>query len=255
MDPYLTQALEFANHFRTTKERRHGLHLHEGHDLTIAGILAALQPDLPEDDIDSDEFLARTLSDNGIRRILDLGCGDGGFLAGLASSAQLSGCSLTGVDLNPRWEHCPSTLDATRNMDIEFVCGDILETDVGAVDLVTASGVASFCGVMDLVPKPWHSEEVRTGIRYAHSIAQRGLDTLSDLSTAAVVLTTIGTVLMMYRHSVEEFACVYAWERPRHGDNYNRIWDLMCGSVAQKIWTHVWRQGAGLAVLRRPSQS
>lgn len=242
----LSKAMVLGKEF-IERRKKEGMPLNSGHEAVIAGILYhLLNGDQIEATADVDRLLVKALRKNGIRRILDLGCGDCALLAGLAEVAKESGCELTGIDIDPtpEGEKVREVLKAKR---IPVIAKDAMEfVDTGGFDLIIASGVMSFYGGRS-VTSP-NSRGLDAKISETSDLTEKAVGLLSGHPKAALIMNSFSSILMLHKRNILNFADIQLWVISGSAD-WASIYNMIQDGWGKNRWMRLWRQAANLAIL------
>jgi len=244
--------LTIAERFRK-KRNSEGISLHRAYEKIIYEILLRLEADPDELSNDPDEALVEVLKNGGVRRILEVGCGDCAFLAGFAGIAEKAEIEIIGIDRDPT----PGNGKVKRILDeklIRTLKGDIQDlSDKEGFDIIVSAGVMSFYGSYQAKESGLDSKGLREAIENAHGAAKRGVELLSEHPKAALFTNTFNTFLLLKNEKVEEFSDIVLWDEDEVGD-ISDIYKSVRDHLGKKILESVWKQAAKLAVLAKKNK-
>jgi SAM-dependent methyltransferase len=204
--------------------------------------------------------LEQLLRENGVRRILEVGCGKCQFLAAFADVAASAGCTLVGIDRKPSPD--AAAQQALKDRGVRVIAGDATyghayggERDF---DLVLSCGVMSLWGAYPLDRYPslhfgeLHPLAVQTAVRTATEMAEQAVGVLSPHPLAAVFANTFRNILMIDRARISRAAQILHWRVEGKGRNEYR-WERPShfSEAPPEKWIAFWDQQPILAILAR----
>ncbi|NQT32421.1 MAG: class I SAM-dependent methyltransferase [Candidatus Omnitrophica bacterium] len=233
------------------REKRHqeGIRLREAYDEILVSILTNLKADPGSADDDPDEVLIKAFRDNGVKRILELGCGDCTFMMSLITVAQRAGCTLTGIDRDPSHTEAEAA-EMSRSGVTTIYRGDANKfKDEEGFDLVISSGVMSMFGSLPMGERlNWRA--LKDALSNALNLAGKSVSLLNNRPRSAVYINSFGTVLMLYEKDLEEVSEVIRWDRSRLPDS-EKIYYMIDDIRGKKLWEYLHKKAATLAVLAK----
>lgn len=240
-----------AKEFREKKETE-GIYFQKAYDELLFGVLKQLGINSEEvQGREVEDIIAETFRENGIRRILEVGCGDCAFLAALGTIAGKAGIKLKGVDLDPYTTN-QEINDILREGGVEIYKGDAraLEDEEG-YDIILGAGVLSLFGLHPMEqPLSWHV--FNRVITKAQELLEKSESLLSENPKAAIYVNTFNSMLMLHRSMAEKAASILIWDDSRKisfTDIYERVNDVL----GRKLWSKIHTDGASFAVLGKRS--
>lgn len=257
-EPYRTISRKFRE-----KKRLEGLTLTDPHIELIEGILRRLAPDAVSPSADPDTAIVQALRTAGIRRILEIGCGDCTLLAALAPLARDAGTELVGIDLAP--SPSPATLKILQANGTRVMTGNATTLqDNAGFDVILASGVMSLWGAfpesqLQYLAKTdprtkktilMDARTFRTSLLNAYDLAITSARLLSNNPRAALYANSLGSMLMLNKLAISRTLDVAEWDDSRKIDVRGPQND-MDGTVWQEKWVPLWKQGASFAILTK----
>jgi len=247
-----------AREFRKKREREF-IFYDKNYDEIVYGMIRHLRID-PRAGDDPDVLLSGAFKRHGIKRILEIGCYDGAFLAAFAEIASEVDCQLVGVDRK---------LNVALGVHESIFLQDhitLIERDVRnyrdpqGFDLIIAAGVMSLGGAVPSEHRLNLRElPVLTLVRIihsAHQIAKHAVSLLSNHPRAALFANTVASALMLRREQVEGFADINWWQRAQRDSletmSQHSFWrGQMAADEDLSIWEAIWRQAATFVCLQK----
>ena len=242
------ELFSLARRFRLKREGE-GIYFHKAYDEILYGILYRLGVDPASSERDPDEVLIEVFRANGIRNILEVGCGDCAFLASLENVAKEARINLTGIDIEP-YSANKKVKKILEDSEINIIKGDVMEMDdQNSYDLIISSGVMSLYGMYPM-EKDLTYEAMKDAISESHKMSERAISLLSTHSQAAVLANTFGTILMLDKKHIQEVAEIVLWDGSRK-IALNEMLRLIKGHMGEGLWSYLQPQAANFAILAK----
>lgn len=236
---------------RLFREKREGEGLSYGsaYNEILAGILLHLGFDAGDADEDPDPILAELFIKKRVKRILDVGCGEGKFLSALEPVSKIAGIELVGVDRERMKYHYPGIL----NLDIMDY------SDEGGFDIILSSGVLSWFGQTPRIDRisgekrrRYYYRDIMSMLDHVDEILAKCLGLLAPNPASAIFLNTLGSFLVMDKSRVAPYAEILRWERRAMADGFlSMIWERVNDTWGERALNHMLREAPSFAVISR----